>query len=66
MGGHEQLQRTRRTFHGSVGPRGAAKQVTEIVDAFKLFFNVELTDKIVEETSRYTEQFLHGHKLSSR
>jgi hypothetical protein len=51
---------------GSVGPQGAAKEVTEIVDVFELFFNNELVDTIVEETNRYAEHFLQGHKLSSR
>jgi hypothetical protein len=51
---------------GSVGPQGAAKEVTEIVDVFELFFNSELVETIVEETNRYAEQFLHGRKLSSR
>jgi hypothetical protein len=53
-------------FTGSVGPQGAAKEVTEIVDVFKLFFNSELVETIVEETNRYAEQFLHGRELSSR
>jgi hypothetical protein len=53
-------------FKGSVGPQGAAEEVTEIVDILKLFFNSELDDTIVEETNRYTEQLLCGCKLSSR
>jgi hypothetical protein len=56
----------KENFMGCVGSQGAAKQVTEIVDIFKLFFNKELTDKILEETNRYTKQFLLGHKLSSK
>jgi hypothetical protein len=31
-----------------------------------MFSSGKLTHKIVEESSRYTEQFLHGCKLSSR
>jgi hypothetical protein len=56
----------RENFTGSVGPQGAAKEVTEIVDVFELFFNSEVVGTIVEETNRYAEQFLRGHKLSSR
>jgi hypothetical protein len=56
----------REHFTGSVGPQGAAKEVTEIVDIFELFFNSELVDTIVKETNRYAEQFLHACKLSSR
>jgi hypothetical protein len=51
---------------GSVGPQGAAKEVTEIVDVFELFFESQLVEKIVEETNRYAEQFLRGRELSSR
>jgi hypothetical protein len=40
---------------GSVGPQGAAKQVTEIVDVFELFFSSKLVDKIVEETIQYAK-----------
>jgi hypothetical protein len=42
----------KENFMGSVGPQRAAKQATDIVDVFKLFFNSELIDKIVEETNR--------------
>jgi hypothetical protein len=56
----------RQNFMGSVGPQGAAKQVTEIVDFFQLFFNREFIDETVEETNRYAKQFLPGCKLSSR
>jgi hypothetical protein len=56
----------RKNFTGIVGPQGAAKEVTEIVGIFELFFNSKLIDKIVEETNRYAEQSLWGHKLSSR
>jgi hypothetical protein len=55
----------RKNFMGSVGPQGAAKEVTEIVDVFDLFFNSELVDTIVEETSRYAEQFLRGHNYQA-
>jgi hypothetical protein len=48
----------RENFVDSFGPKGVAKQVTEIVDIFKLFLNRELREEIVEETKRYTEQFL--------
>jgi hypothetical protein len=64
MRGHQQLQRTKRNFQGSVGPHGAAKQVTEIVDIFQLFYNIELKDKIAEETNKYAKHFPCGHKLS--
>jgi hypothetical protein len=56
----------RENFMGSVGPQGAEKRGDRNCDVFELFFNSELVDKIVEETSRYAEQFLRGHKLSSR
>jgi hypothetical protein len=56
----------RKNFTGSVGPQGAADEVTEIVDVFKLFVNSELVETIVEETDRYAQQFLRGHELSSR
>jgi hypothetical protein len=56
----------RENFMYSVGPQGAAKEVTEIADIFKLFFNKELVDTIVEDANRYAKQFLSGHKLSSR
>jgi hypothetical protein len=53
-------------FMGSVGLQGAAKQMTEIMDVFELFFCRELTDMIVKETNRYTEQFLCERELSIR
>jgi hypothetical protein len=56
----------RENFTGGVGPQGAAKEATEIVDIFKLFLNSELVDTIVEEPNRYTKQFLRGRKLSNR
>jgi hypothetical protein len=56
----------RENFTGSVGPQDAAKEVTEIVEVFELFFNSELADTIAEEKNRYAKQFLHGRKLSSR
>jgi hypothetical protein len=46
-------KRQRENFMGSVGPQGAAKEVTEIVDVFELFFNRELVDTIVQETNGY-------------
>jgi hypothetical protein len=55
----------RKNFMGSVGPKGAAKQVTEIVDVFELFFNRVFVGKIVE-TNRFAEHFLRGHKLSGK
>jgi hypothetical protein len=42
----------RENFTGIVGPQGVAKEVTDIVDVFELFFNSELVDTIVEETNR--------------
>jgi hypothetical protein len=54
----------RKNCMDSVGAEDAAKDGTEIVDIFELFFNSELVDTVVEETSRYAEQFLFGHKLS--
>jgi hypothetical protein len=56
----------RENFTGSVGPQGAAKEVTETVDVFELFFNSEQVETTVEEINRYAKQFLRGHKLSSR
>jgi hypothetical protein len=56
----------RKHFTGSVGPQGTAKEVTEIVDVFELFFNSKPVNTIVEVTNRYAEQFLRGLKLSSR
>jgi hypothetical protein len=52
----------RENFTGSVG----LQHVTEIVDVFQLLFSRELINKIIEETNRYAEQFLHRYKLSSR
>jgi hypothetical protein len=49
----------REHFMGCAGPQDAAKHVTVIVVIFQLFLNRELIN-------RYTEQFLHRHKLSSR
>jgi hypothetical protein len=50
----------------AVFDQSAAKQVTDIVDVFKLFFIGEFVAKIVEETYRYAEQFLQGRKSSSK
>ncbi|XP_023724900.1 piggyBac transposable element-derived protein 4-like [Cryptotermes secundus] len=50
----------REHFTGSVGAQGPAKDVTEIVDVFELFFNKELIETTVAETNRYAEQFLRG------
>jgi hypothetical protein len=53
----------RENFTGGVGPQGAAKEVTEIVDVFELFFNSELEETTVEEPNRYAKQFLRGCEL---
>jgi hypothetical protein len=54
------IARDKENFTGSVGPQGAVKQVTGIVNVFELFFSGEFVAKIVEETNRYAEQFLRG------
>jgi hypothetical protein len=38
----------RKKFTGIVGPQGAVKQVTEIVDVFKLFFNGKFVAKLLK------------------
>jgi hypothetical protein len=62
----ENYKGQRENFTGSVGPQGSAKDVTEIVDIFELFFSRELINTIVREKNRYTEQFLRGRELSVR
>ncbi|PNF24933.1 hypothetical protein B7P43_G09365 [Cryptotermes secundus] len=56
----------REHFTGSVGAQGPSKDLTEIVDVFKLFFDKELIETIVTETNRYAEQFIRGREPSVR
>ena len=56
----ENYRGQREHFTCSVGAQGPAKDVTEIVDVFELFFDKELIETIVAETNRYAEQFLRG------
>ncbi|PNF32813.1 hypothetical protein B7P43_G04498 [Cryptotermes secundus] len=62
----ENYRGQREHFTGSVGPQGPGKDVTEIVDVLKLFFDKELIETIVAETNRYAEQFLWGREPSVR
>ena len=62
----ENYRGQREHFTGSVGAQGPAKDVTEIVDVFELFFDKELIETIVTETNRYAEQFLRGREPSVR
>jgi hypothetical protein len=62
----QNYKRQRKNVMGSVGPQGAAKHVTDIVDIFGLLFSKEVIDTIVTETNRYAQQFVCGRELSVR
>jgi hypothetical protein len=46
----------REAFTGMHGPQNSMQDVTDIVDIFKLFFDKDLVQKIVDETSHYAQQ----------
>jgi hypothetical protein len=51
---------------GTVRSQGVVKHLTEIVEASELFSSRELTDIIIRETGRYTEQFQLSFRLLAR
>lgn len=58
----------RENFIGSIGSKSAAKQVTEIVDIFQLFFNRDLIDELLKTETETLNSFYTGinyqvHKL---
>jgi hypothetical protein len=56
----ESYRERRENVTGSVGPQGLAKDVTDIVELFELFFDKALIETIVTETNKYAEQSLHS------
>jgi hypothetical protein len=50
-------KRQRENFTSSVGPQGAAKQVTEIVDVFKLFPTRNLQQKLLKRQTDMPSSF---------
>ena len=58
----------REKFVGGSGPQGKASLVTDILDAFELFFDEEFVGTIVRETNRYADQYMTvcGPSLSKK
>jgi len=46
----------RQVFSCDFGPRNGAKNVSDLVQCFELFFDKEILQQIVRETNRYAEQ----------
>jgi hypothetical protein len=61
----ESFRGRRENFTGSVGPQGLAKDVTDIVKLFELFFDKAIIETIVSETNKYAEQSLRGREPPS-
>jgi hypothetical protein len=45
-------------FHVESGPRNKARNVTDILECFELFFDGQIIQHIVIETNRYAEQYI--------
>jgi hypothetical protein len=45
-------------FHVESGPRNKARNVTDILECFELFFDGQIIQHVVIETNRYAEQYI--------
>jgi uncharacterized membrane protein len=54
----------REQFIGKFGPQNEAKNVSEGVDAFNMFFTQELIEIIVRETNIYAEQCMQSRGIT--
>ena len=58
----QQRRGTTNIIPNSEGPRGAAKGVKDIPDAFHLYFTAEMVDTVVTNTNKAIDVVLEKHK----